>query len=97
MDNRDHAIQMNFPVTSKIRHNLVASRRWGGILIVFNSMTVSDVDEFTGLMEGWESDWRQLESGMPYNDIQMMAGRDTVLQRVSLSHAVHQQAGMRPV
>lgn len=54
-------------------------------------MMIKDIDEFTGLMTGWDSDWRQLEAGQPSNRIELVSGRSTVLQRVRLSHAIHQR------
>ena len=54
--------------------------------LVFN-----DVDELTQSMTGWDSDWRQLEAGQSQNQIEVIAGQHTVLQRFRLSHSIHQQ------
>lgn len=58
---------------------------------LFHSVATSDVDQLTDLMEGWDSDWRQLETGQSINYIDTVAGKTTVLQNVRLSHAIHQQ------
>jgi AraC family ethanolamine operon transcriptional activator len=51
----------------------------------------SDIDELTGWMGDWDSDWRQLETGRPHNRIEVIAGQHTVIQQVHLSHSIHQQ------
>lgn len=54
-------------------------------------MTIGDIDEFTELLENWDSDWRQLETGQPTNYIELVTAQSTVIQSVRLSHAVHQR------
>ena len=55
------------------------------------NVIVSDIDELTGRMSGWDNDWRQLETGRPQNRIEVIAGQHTVIQQVHLSHSIHQQ------
>ena len=55
------------------------------------NVIVSDIDELTGRMSGWDNDWRQLETGRPKNRIEVIAGQHTVIQQVRLSHSIHQQ------
>ena len=55
------------------------------------NVIVSDIDELTGMMSGWDNDWRQLETGRPQNRIEVIAGQHTVIQQVRLSHSIHQQ------
>lgn len=55
------------------------------------NVIVSDIDELTGRMSGWDNDWRQLETGRPQNRIEIIAGQHTVIQQVRLSHSIHQQ------
>jgi len=55
------------------------------------NMTLNDIDELTGMMAGWDTDWRQLEAGRPQNLIEIIAGQHTVLQQFRLSHSIHQQ------
>ena len=55
------------------------------------NVIVSDIDELTGRMSGWDNDWRQLETGRPQNRIEVIAGQHTVIQQVRLSHSIHQQ------
>jgi AraC-like DNA-binding protein len=58
---------------------------------MIDSYTSLDIDEFTGQMVGWESDWRRLRAGQGTNRIDLVAGSQVTLQRVFLSQAVHQQ------
>jgi len=54
-------------------------------------VTSSDIDELASLMDGWDNDWRQLETGLPQNRVEIIAGEHTVIQQISLSHSIHQR------
>jgi len=43
------------------------------------NVIVSDIDELTGRMSGWDNDWRQLETGRPQNRIEVIAGQHIVI------------------
>jgi len=58
---------------------------------VIANMTSNDIDELTGMMAGWDTDWRQLDTGRPQNRVEAIAGQHTVLQKFRLSHSIHQQ------
>jgi len=51
----------------------------------------SDIDELASLMDGWDNDWRQLETGQPRNRVEVIAGQHTVIQQIHLSHSIHQR------
>jgi AraC-like DNA-binding protein len=51
----------------------------------------SDIDELASLMDGWDNDWRQLETGQPQNRVEIIAGQHTVIQQIHLSHSIHQR------
>ena len=55
------------------------------------NVIVSDIDELTDRMSGWDNDWRQLQTGRSQNRIEVIAGQHTVIQKVRLSHSIHQQ------
>jgi len=55
------------------------------------NVILSDIDELTHNMVGWDTDWRQLDAGQPQNRIEVIAGQHTVLQQFCLSHSIHQQ------
>jgi len=58
---------------------------------VIANVIVSDIDELTDRMSGWDNDWRQLQAGRSQNRIEVIAGQHTVIQKVRLSHSIHQQ------
>lgn len=78
--------------TSKIGHTSKFPKKPPhlGKLFMAN-MAITDVDELSAQMTGWENDWRQLDAGKALNQIAMVAGQHTVFQQVRLSHSVHQQ------
>lgn len=55
------------------------------------SVISNDIDDLVGRMDGWDNDWRQLETGRPQNRIEVIAGQHTVIQQIHLSHSIHQQ------
>ncbi len=92
----ENILLFNFSAHRKLaKTNIILIEKFQPAQLVFSDISSNDIDEITNNMAGWCNDWRQLGPGKSQNQIEGIAGQETVLQKVRLSHSIHQR-GITP-